>query len=99
MEFELDQGIAILERTPRTLVAMLAALAPAWTDATEGPETWSPCRDGQLQRSVTFDHEVIGYRRAVTTGPSTGWRSSAWGVRTGSLEPRSCFRSAYLICG
>ena len=21
---------------------MLASLAPAWTDATEGPETWSP---------------------------------------------------------
>jgi len=42
MEFDLEQGIAILERTPRTLQAMLASLAPAWTDATEGPETWSP---------------------------------------------------------
>jgi hypothetical protein len=42
MEFDLQQGIAILERTPRTLQAMLAALGPAWTDATEGPETWSP---------------------------------------------------------
>ena len=34
--------------------------------------------------AVTFEHEVIRYRRAVTTGPSTRWRSSAWGVRTGS---------------
>jgi hypothetical protein len=42
MEFDLQQGIAILERTPRTLQAMLAALGPGWTDATEGPETWSP---------------------------------------------------------
>jgi hypothetical protein len=42
MEFDLEQGIAVLERTPRVLHAMLAALAPAWTDATEGPETWSP---------------------------------------------------------
>jgi hypothetical protein len=42
MEFDLEQGIAVLERTPRVLRAMLAALAPAWTDATEGPETWSP---------------------------------------------------------
>ena len=42
MEFDLQQGIAILERTPRALQAMLAGLAPAWTDATEGPETWSP---------------------------------------------------------
>ena len=42
MQFDLEQGAAILERTPRTLRAMLAALPPAWTDATEGPETWSP---------------------------------------------------------
>ena len=42
MEFDLEQGMAILERTPRVLHAMLAELAPAWTDATEGPETWSP---------------------------------------------------------
>jgi len=39
---------------------------------------------GQLRRSFFFEHEMIGYRRAVTTGPSTGWRSSARGVRTGS---------------
>jgi hypothetical protein len=42
MDFDLASGIAVLERTPSTLRAMLAGLAPAWTDATEGPETWSP---------------------------------------------------------
>ena len=42
MEFELASGIAILERTPHTVRSMLAGLAPAWTDATEGPNTWSP---------------------------------------------------------
>jgi hypothetical protein len=42
MEFDLEQGIAVLERTPRVLRALLAALTPAWTDATEGPDTWSP---------------------------------------------------------
>ena len=42
MEFDLTQGIAVLERTPHVLRAMLAELGPAWTDATEGPETWSP---------------------------------------------------------
>ena len=42
MEFNLEQGISILERTPHTLRAMLEALDEAWTDATEGPETWSP---------------------------------------------------------
>jgi len=42
MNFDLAEGLAILERTPATLRAMLAGLSPAWTDATEGPETWSP---------------------------------------------------------
>jgi hypothetical protein len=42
MHFDLTAGIAILERTPHTLRAMLAGLPAAWIDATEGPETWSP---------------------------------------------------------
>jgi hypothetical protein len=42
MEFELTTGTAVLERTPRTLRAMLSGLPSAWVDATEGPETWSP---------------------------------------------------------
>jgi hypothetical protein len=42
MEFDLEQGTAVLERTPHVLRAMLATLPTEWTDATEGPETWSP---------------------------------------------------------
>lgn len=42
MEFDLATGIAVLERTPRTLATMLGGLTSAWTDATEGPDTWSP---------------------------------------------------------
>jgi DinB superfamily len=42
MDFDLAAGTAVLERTPRVLRALLAGLEPAWTDATEGPETWSP---------------------------------------------------------
>lgn len=42
MDFDLTQGMAVLERTPATLHALLHELGPAWTDATEGPETWSP---------------------------------------------------------
>lgn len=42
MEFDFGQGIAVLERTPGVLRAMLSGLPSAWTDATEGPETWSP---------------------------------------------------------
>ena len=35
-------AVAILERTPRVLRALLEGLSPEWTDATEGGETWSP---------------------------------------------------------
>ncbi len=42
MDFDLAQGTTVLERTPQTLRALLTGLDPAWTDATEGPETWSP---------------------------------------------------------
>jgi hypothetical protein len=42
MDFDLAAGTAILERTPNALRALLAGLPPAWIDATEGPETWSP---------------------------------------------------------
>ncbi|HEX8029845.1 MAG TPA: DinB family protein [Vicinamibacterales bacterium] len=42
MDFELTEGIAVLERTPSTLRELLDGLPPAWTDATEGPDTWSP---------------------------------------------------------
>jgi DinB superfamily len=42
MDFDLTEGIAVLERTPSTLRALLAGLPSVWTDATEGPETWSP---------------------------------------------------------
>jgi hypothetical protein len=40
--FGLGQAIALLERTPRVLRALLDGLPPAWIDATEGPDTWSP---------------------------------------------------------
>lgn len=42
MNFDLPTGIAVLERTPRTLRSMLDGLPSAWIDATEGPDTWSP---------------------------------------------------------
>lgn len=39
----LAESIAVLERTPAVLNALLRGLPAAWTDAvTEGPGTWSP---------------------------------------------------------
>jgi hypothetical protein len=40
--FVLDEGIAILARTPGTLDALLRGLPEGWTAANEGGETWSP---------------------------------------------------------
>jgi hypothetical protein len=42
LEFDLPGAVAVLERTPATLRAMLRGLPAAWTDADEGPDTWSP---------------------------------------------------------
>ena len=42
MDLHLPDAIAVLERTPRTLHALLTGLTPSWTDANEGPDTWSP---------------------------------------------------------
>lgn len=57
MGFDLTAGTAILERTPATLRAMLAGLPSEWTDATEGPETWSP-------------YDVVGH---LVHGERTDW--------------------------
>ena len=42
MEFDVDEGMAVLMRTPSVLRAMLSGLSPEWTEATEGADTWSP---------------------------------------------------------
>jgi hypothetical protein len=54
MEFDVPTGVAVLERTPATMRALLDGLPDAWLDATEGPETWSP--------RVVVGHLVHGER-------------------------------------
>lgn len=41
MSFDLNDGMAVLERTPATLHAMLAGLPDSWTRRDEGPDTFS----------------------------------------------------------
>jgi hypothetical protein len=41
-KFRLDEGIALLERTPATLDALLRGMPEPWLACDEGPETWSP---------------------------------------------------------
>jgi hypothetical protein len=42
MTFDLADSIAVLERTPAALRALLAGLPRAWTDPDENAGTWSP---------------------------------------------------------
>lgn len=39
---QVREAAEVLERTPGALRAMLAGLGPEWTEAREGPGTWSP---------------------------------------------------------
>jgi len=55
--FVMDEGIALLARTPRILDAMLRGLPDGWTNANEGDSSWSP-----------FD--VVGH---LIHGERTGW--------------------------
>lgn len=57
VDFSLDAALPVLERTPATLRTLLGGLPPGWTDATEGPETWSP-------------YDVVGH---LIHGERTDW--------------------------
>lgn len=57
MDFDLDSGIAVLERTPATLRAMLEGLGAEWMHGTEGPETWNP-------------YDIVGH---LVHGERTDW--------------------------
>lgn len=41
MDYQYDEAVALLRRTPATLTALLGGLPDAWTMRTEGPDTWS----------------------------------------------------------
>jgi hypothetical protein len=42
VEFRFDAALPVLERTPGVLRILLADLPASWTNAVEGPNTWSP---------------------------------------------------------
>ncbi|MDQ6718342.1 MAG: DinB family protein [Gemmatimonadota bacterium] len=61
MEFHLADSIAVLERTPFVLGAMLAGLPDEWIYASEGPETFTP-------------YDVLGH---LIHGERTDWMARA----------------------
>jgi len=70
-EFNLDDAIAILSRTPASLAALLEGLPDTWISATEGAETWSP-------------YDVIGH---LIHGERTDWIPRARHLRAGETRP------------
>ena len=69
--FNLDDAVAILERTPSTLSTLLAGLPDRWVRATEGADTWSP-------------YDVIGH---LIHGERTDWIPRARHILAGERRP------------
>jgi len=57
VQFSLEQSIAVLQRSPATLGALLQGVGESWVRGTEGPDTFSP-----------FD--VVGH---LVDGEETDW--------------------------
>jgi hypothetical protein len=80
MKLDIDSAIEILERTPRTVRALVSGLSERWTAVNEGPETFS-----------VFD--VVGH---LVDGEETDWIPRAAIVlekgEEGTFEPYDRFR-------
>ncbi len=69
--FNLGDALAVLERTPASLSALLAGLPEAWVRATEGEGTWSP-------------YDVIGH---LIHGERADWVPRARHILAGETRP------------
>jgi hypothetical protein len=70
--FDLEEAVAVLERTPAALDALLRGLPEAWTRADEGPDSFTP-----------FD--VVGH---LVDGEETDWMTRARLIRAGGPDAR-----------
>lgn len=69
--FSLDDAVAILERTPASLSALLKSLPETWVRATEGDGTWSP-------------YDVMGH---LIHGERADWIPRARHIMAGDSRP------------
>lgn len=76
MDFQYEQAVAILQRTPATLTALLRGLPEAWTSSAEGPETWSV-------------YDIVGH---LLHGEETNWIERARAIlEHGEKQPFDAF--------
>src|SRR6266853_375110 len=73
--FNLKDAVAVLERTPGSLSALLDGLPGTWVTATEGEGTWSP-------------YDVIGH---LIHGERTDWIPRARHLLAGDTRPFESF--------
>lgn len=69
--FNLDEAVAMLERTPATLSALFTGLPERWVRATEGDGEWSP-------------YDVVGH---LIDGERTNWMPRARHILAGEQGP------------
>src|SRR2546423_11663642 len=69
--FNLKDAVAVLERTPASLSALLDGLPETWTRSTEGEGTWSP-------------YDVIGH---LIHGERTDWIPRARHILACKIDP------------
>ena len=74
-EFNLADTLALLERTPASLSALLAGTPKRWVEATEGAGTWSP-------------YDVIGH---LIHGERTDWIPRVRHIMAGETGPFTPF--------
>jgi uncharacterized damage-inducible protein DinB len=61
MDYQYEDAVAMLRRTPTTLMALLRGLSEAWTTSAEGPDTWSA-------------YDIVGH---LLHGEETDWIARA----------------------
>lgn len=82
--FNLDDAVAVLERTPASLSALLAGVPERWVRATEGDGSWSP-------------YDVIAH---LIDGERTNWMVRARHILSGDQGPFKPFdRTGHSIEG
>ena len=74
-QFNLKDAVAVLERTPASLSALLNGLPGRWIEATEGEGTWS-------------QYDVIGH---LIYGERTDWIPRALHILAGKTRPFETF--------
>lgn len=74
-DLRLEEALAVLERTPATVSALLDGVPETWVRATEGEGTWSP-------------YDVVGH---LTHGERADWIQRARHILAGDPRPFTPF--------